>query len=351
MRVRTLSSLVIAALLLSATAAGQEDGRVKKPKGLLAEFSSWLRSKGVDDGRVRLVDDAGTVRAESTRQARDRAVRAWVCTHTCEALTGSVLIQGWGKGIVARQAIKEGERLFRIPLKWCLHSVAAKRNKHLAQPLSQGVLPRGMSGESIMVALLLMVEACQTGAPSSTCELRSGPSRRPLMSTNAYVFVRVHIHKMHAGHRPRRGTPTSARCRPTSPRRSSGMSRVVPPLHCRGVWLQPIHYVQVYGLICMISCIGRFYGTLRVVQPIHLCKCMQYVHECVHRCVHEYVCVCMHVNMNMCIQKQSLMPMHIHVYIYLSAITTPTDKTRAGQGAQGQPARRNGRFRPVRYPA
>ena len=236
MRVRTLSSLVIAALLLSATAAGQEDGRVKKPKGLLAEFSSWLRSKGVDDGRVRLVDDAGTVRAESTRQARDRAVRAWVCTHTCEALTGSLLIQGWGKGIVARQAIKEGERLFRIPLKWCLHSVAAKRNKHLAQPLSQGVLPRGMSGESIMVALLLMVEACQTGAPSSTCELRSGPSRRPLMSTNAYVFVRVHIHKMHAGHRPRRGTPTSARCRPTSPRRSSGMSRVVPPLHCRGVW-------------------------------------------------------------------------------------------------------------------
>ena len=126
--------------------------------------------------------------------------------------------------------------------------------------------------------------------------------------------------------------------------RLCGMSRVVPPLHCRGVWLQPIHYVQVYGLICMISCIGRFYGMSRVVQPIHLCKCMQYVHECVHRCVHEYVCVCMHVNMNMCIQKQSLMPMHIHVYIYLSAITTPTDKTRAGQGAQGQPARRNGRI-------
>ena len=126
--------------------------------------------------------------------------------------------------------------------------------------------------------------------------------------------------------------------------RLCGMSRVVPPLHCRGVWLQPIHYVQVYGLICMISCIGRFYGTSRVVQPIHLCKCMQYVHECVHRCVHEYVCVCMHVNMNMCIQKQSLMPMNIHVDIYLSAITTPTDKTRAGQGAQGQPARRNGRI-------
>ena len=102
--------------------------------------------------------------------------------------------------------------------------------------------------------------------------------------------------------------------------------------------------VEVYGLIHMNSCIGRLCGMSRVVQLIHLCKCMQYVHECVHRYVHEYVCVCMHVNMNMCIQKQSLMPMNIHVYIYLSAITTPTDKMRAGQGAQRQPARRNGRI-------
>jgi hypothetical protein len=121
-----------------------DGGQAGKATGVLPQFSAWLRKHGVDDGAVRLVEEDGS---------------------------------GWGNGIVARRPLKEGDLLFRIPLKWCLHSVAARRNAYLAKPISRGALPRGMTGEAIMVALLLMVEACQTGERSATCTLRGkGPS-------------------------------------------------------------------------------------------------------------------------------------------------------------------------------
>jgi len=142
---------IVAVLVLGQARCSQdEDSRAdsghagQASTGVLPQFSAWLRKHGVDDGAVRMVAEDGS---------------------------------GWGNGIIARRPLKEGDLLFRIPLKWCLHSVAARRNKHLAKLLSQGALPRGMAGEAIVVALLLMVEACQTGEPSATCALReNGPS-------------------------------------------------------------------------------------------------------------------------------------------------------------------------------
>ena len=55
-----------------------------KATGILPQFSAWLRKHGVDDGAVRLVEEDGS---------------------------------GWGNGIVARKPLKEGDLLFRIPLK------------------------------------------------------------------------------------------------------------------------------------------------------------------------------------------------------------------------------------------
>jgi hypothetical protein len=142
-------------------------GKSAKSSPLLREFSAWLRRHGVDDGNVRLVDEDE---------------------------------RGWGKGIVARKSLKEGDLMFRIPLKWCLHSVAAKRNKFLAKPLSQHNLPRGMAGEAIMVALLLMVEACKSGDRSETCKLREdGPSEfqpyiRLLPSNFSAEILKSHVH-------------------------------------------------------------------------------------------------------------------------------------------------------------
>ena len=142
-------------------------GKSAKSSPLLREFSAWLRRHGVDDGNVRLVDEDE---------------------------------RGWGKGIVARKSLKEGDLMFRIPLKWCLHSVAAKRNKFLAKPLSQHNLPRGMAGEAIMVALLLMVEACKSGDRSETCKLREdGPSEflpyiRSLPSNFSAEILKSHVH-------------------------------------------------------------------------------------------------------------------------------------------------------------
>jgi len=132
-------AMAVAAALIAFGPVSSQDAAGPAGQGLLPQFSTWLRRHGVDDGRVRLVDEDE---------------------------------QGWGRGIVARKALKEGDLLFRIPLEWCLHSVAARRNRYLAKPLSQGILPRGMHGEAIMVALLLMVEACQTGDRASTCEMR-----------------------------------------------------------------------------------------------------------------------------------------------------------------------------------
>ena len=114
-----------------------------------------------------------------TARAGARCMCVQKCEYACVSawcMMNPNVYRTYVQGIVAREAIREGDLLFKIPLKWCMHSVAAKRNKYLAKPLSQGVLPRGMQGEAIMVALLLMVEACQIGEASSTCALRAQTS-------------------------------------------------------------------------------------------------------------------------------------------------------------------------------
>jgi hypothetical protein len=98
--------LVAAAVLVASLAAvcvqnvsAEEDGGGDS-KTLRQKFSKWLRKHGVNDGNVKLVDEDE---------------------------------RGWGRGIVARRAIKEGDLLFNIPLKWCVYNSRAHAHEHAPQ--------------------------------------------------------------------------------------------------------------------------------------------------------------------------------------------------------------------------
>jgi hypothetical protein len=101
------------------------------------EFSAWLKEKGIEAGKVRVVEDAGG---------------------------------GMGRGVVATSEIKEGELLFRIPMKWVMHEETARKLPQLGEALARAERP--VPGQ-LVVALMLMFEDCKRGkdSASATCPL------------------------------------------------------------------------------------------------------------------------------------------------------------------------------------
>ena len=53
--------------------------------------------------------------------------------------------------------------LFRIPLQWVMSSDAARQLPYLGEAFEQGkdLLPKGMEGEKMKVAIMLMFEDCK----------------------------------------------------------------------------------------------------------------------------------------------------------------------------------------------
>jgi hypothetical protein len=113
-------------------------------------FSKWLAEKGFEAEKLEVVEDAGG---------------------------------GMGKGIIAKSEIKEGELLFRIPMKWVMHEEKAKKDPELGPML--GKSDRPLPGH-LVLALMLMFEDCKQGldtSTSGTCPLRSETSNwRPYLN-------------------------------------------------------------------------------------------------------------------------------------------------------------------------
>ena len=99
--------------------------------------------------------------------------------------------RGMGRGLMALTGLKEGDLIIRAPMKWVMSSENAREHEDLAEALklAKDVIPRGMDGEKITVALMLMYEACKQ--VKELCYL-SGLGEEPLQHGLECHIPRVH---------------------------------------------------------------------------------------------------------------------------------------------------------------
>jgi hypothetical protein len=130
------SGFLLFLVLLLRTSQAHEPREVEK-------FSKWLADKGFEAEKLEVVEDAGG---------------------------------GMGRGIIAKSEIKEGELLFRIPMKWVMHEEKARKDPELGPMLGKTDMP--LPGH-LVLALMLMFEDCKQGldtSTSGTCPLSSQTS-------------------------------------------------------------------------------------------------------------------------------------------------------------------------------
>lgn len=122
-------------------------------------FSRWIVERGIEGSSLQVVADAGG---------------------------------GMGRGVVARSDLREGDMLLRVPLRWVLHSAAARLLPGLGDALqkAKGMIPAGMRGEKLVVSLMLMFEDCKKGLTSAECALSREQSHwRPYIEVLPKIFT------------------------------------------------------------------------------------------------------------------------------------------------------------------